>query len=73
MDDEAADNDPIFDGRLRLAQLRALHEELSAAVDALQGALQPDQIQVARVKKRKLLLKDQISRLESALTPDLIA
>ena len=73
MDDEGADNDPIFDGRLRLAQLRTLHEGMSAEVLALQDDPRPDQMQLARLKKQKLLLKDKISRLESSLTPDLIA
>jgi len=72
MDEEAGD-DGAFDIRLRLARLRELHEDLSVAVAAIQDTAQPDQIQLARLKKRKLLLKDQIAQLASLLTPDLIA
>ncbi len=71
--DEEADDDGLLDIRLRLARLKELHEDLSVAVAALQDTAQPDQMQLARLKKRKLLLKDQIAQLASLLTPDLIA
>jgi hypothetical protein len=71
--DEEADDDGALDIRLRLNRLRELHEDLSAAVAAIQDTAQPDQIQLARLKKRKLILKDQIAQLASLLTPDLIA
>jgi hypothetical protein len=71
--DEETDEDGFLDIRLRLARLRELHEDLSVAVAAIQDMPQPDQIQLARLKKRKLLLKDQIAQLASLLTPDLIA
>jgi hypothetical protein len=72
-DDEAG---PIVDEgalRARLATLRVEHEDLDAAVVALEGVAQPDQIRVARLKKKKLALRDEIVRLEDQLTPDIIA
>ncbi len=58
---------------LRLSLIRVEHRDLDAAIDALidQGA--PDQLQLARLKKRKLRLKDEMMQLESALVPDIIA
>ncbi|NMN05796.1 MULTISPECIES: DUF465 domain-containing protein [unclassified Novosphingobium] len=59
--------------RKRLEALRLEHRDLDVAIDALtlNGAV--DQLQVARLKKRKLLLRDQISMLEDYLIPDIIA
>ncbi len=57
----------------RIAELRQEHQDLDAAVAALQLAPQPDQIRIARLKKRKLALRDQIAALEDQLTPDIIA
>ena len=59
--------------RRRLAALRIEHRDLDAAIDALGLAGSQDQLQIARLKKRKLLLKDQISFFEDYLTPDIIA
>ena len=59
--------------RKRLATLRIEHRDLDAAIDALTGAGATDQLQIARLKKRKLLLKDQIAFFEDYLTPDIIA
>lgn len=59
--------------RKRLATLRLEHRDLDAAIDALSGAGATDQLQVARLKKRKLRLKDQIAILEDYLIPDIIA
>ena len=59
--------------RKRLGALKIEHRDLDAAMDALEAAGSTDQLQIARLKKRKLLLKDQISRLESELIPDLNA
>jgi hypothetical protein len=58
---------------LQLARLRQEHQDLDAAVHALQETPLPDQLRIARLKKRKLSLRDQIARLENQLTPDLIA
>lgn len=59
--------------RKRLESLRIEHRDLDAAIDALTAAGSTDQLQIARLKKRKLRLKDQISLLEDALLPDIIA
>ena len=59
--------------RKRLESLRIEHRDLDAAIDALTESGSTDQLQIARLKKRKLRLKDQISLLEDALLPDIIA
>jgi hypothetical protein len=59
--------------RACIAELRQEHQDLSDAVDALAGLPSPDQLQIARLKKKKLILRDEISRLEDQLTPDIIA
>ena len=57
----------------RLRQLRIEHRDLDDVIHRLQLDLYVDQVQLRRLKKRKLLLKDQIARLESQLIPDLNA
>lgn len=57
----------------RLAQLRQEHRDLDAAIEALRGTGTPDQLQLARLKKRKLRLKDEIMIMEDQLIPDIIA
>ena len=63
--------------RKRLEMLRIEHRDLDAAIDALTGAAHNggghDQLQIARLKKRKLKLKDQMAMLEDYLIPDIIA
>lgn len=54
----------------RVAELRVEHRDLDAAILRLQLDIEADELAVKRLKKRKLLLKDQIARLESALIPD---
>jgi hypothetical protein len=56
-----------------LARLKQEHRDLDMAIDALESIITGDQLQVQRLKKRKLSLKDQIIRLEDQLTPDIIA
>ena len=57
----------------RLAVLRQEHQDLDSAVRAIEEQPLPDQLLVARLKKRKLVLRDQIALLEDQLTPDIIA
>ena len=57
----------------RLQALRTEHRDLDAALAALQTQGAPDQLQLARLKKRKLRLRDEISALEDQLLPDIIA
>ena len=59
--------------RKRLASMKTEHRDLDAAIDALLLAGSTDQLQIARLKKRKLLLRDQISMVEDSLLPDIIA
>ena len=59
--------------RKRLAGLKVEHRDLDSAIDALSDQDGPDQLQVARLKKRKLRLKDQIAMIQDYLTPDIIA
>ncbi len=73
MDDEGQDNDPDAELKASLAALRQAHADLDAAVRALEALPQPDQLRVARLKKQKLVLRDQIAHIDSRLTPDIIA
>jgi hypothetical protein len=57
----------------RLRSLRIEHRDLDDVITRLQMDMYVDEIQLRRLKKRKLLLKDQIARLESELIPDLNA
>lgn len=59
--------------RKRLAMLRTEHRDLDAAINALTDAGSADQLQIARLKKRKLMLRDQIAMIEDQLIPDIIA
>jgi hypothetical protein len=56
-----------------LVRLRIEHGDLNDAINALELVGAVDQLQIQRLKRRKLLLKDQISKLEDQLTPDIIA
>ncbi len=57
----------------KLVRLRLEHRDLDAAIEALRAVPAPDQLQIARLKKRKLRLKDEIALLEDQLIPDIIA
>lgn len=57
----------------RLHALTQEHRDLDAAIDALRGVAGHDQIQLARLKKRKLRLKDEIAVVHDWLVPDIIA
>ena len=57
----------------RLEAARSEHRDLDAAIDALAATIVPDQLRIARLKKRKLRLKDEIAMLEDQLIPDIIA
>jgi hypothetical protein len=71
-DDDPSDESDMAIER-RLSVLREEHQDLDAAVQALEGLPQPDMLQIARLKKKKLALKDKIGRLEDMLMPDIIA
>ena len=57
----------------KLDRLRVEHRDLDTAIAALAGTATPDQLQLARLKKRKLRLRDEIAAVEDALIPDIIA
>lgn len=57
----------------RLELLRSEHRDLDAAIAALNESGATDQLQIARLKKRKLKLRDQITLIEDRLLPDIIA
>ena len=59
--------------RAQLAQLRQEHRDLDAAIEALHNSPGSDLLQVQRLKKRKLHLRDRIIQIEDQLTPDIIA
>ncbi|WP_149894228.1 YdcH family protein [Roseibium aestuarii] len=59
--------------RMELARLRQEHRDLDAAVQALSLTGSADALQLQRLKKKKLSIKDRISALEDQLFPDIIA
>lgn len=59
--------------RARLAIIKEEHRDMDAAIEAIQSGSVFDLLQVQRLKKRKLMLKDEISKLEALLLPDIIA
>ncbi len=67
--------DSINENQLQetLVQLRQEHRDLDNAINALEQSGHGDQLQLKRLKKKKLCLKDQISEIEDQLFPDIIA
>jgi hypothetical protein len=57
----------------RLDLLRQEHRDLDVAIAALAATGVPDQLQIARLKKRKLRLRDEAAMIEDTLIPDIIA
>jgi hypothetical protein len=57
----------------RLFALRTEHRDLDEVITRLASRAPVDQLELQRLKKRKLLLKDQIAKIESELLPDIIA
>ena len=77
MSDDSEDNDNVdrelFRNIEKLRQLRIEHRDLDQIIARLALDIHVDEVQMRRLKKRKLLLKDQIARLESQSIPDLNA
>ena len=72
MADEVA-NDAAGDPAGELSRLREEHRDLDEAIEALKLSVAVDQLQLQRLKKRKLILRDRIGYLEDQITPDIIA
>jgi hypothetical protein len=67
-----------MDGRLetlreRLNQLKQQHRDFDAAITSLEMTGTADQLQLRRLKKHRLMLKDQIAQIEDQMLPDIIA
>ncbi len=68
------DNDDNIESlRQRLAELKSEHRDLDDVIARIGETAPFDQVQIKRLKKRKLLLKDLIARIDSRLLPDIIA
>lgn len=72
-DQETNANRDLFKNIERLRGLRIEHRDLDDVISRLSMDFKVDELQMKRLKKRKLMLKDQIARLESQLIPDLNA
>ena len=70
-DEPSADSDQAL--KVQIQQLRQDHQDLDASILALEAAPLPDMLMIARLKRKKLALRDQITLLEDQLTPDIIA
>ena len=72
-DEESNVNTDLFKNIERLRQLRIEHRDLDDIISRLTMDFKVDELQMKLLKRRKLMLKDQIARLESQLIPDLNA
>ena len=57
----------------RVKALRQEHADLDASIEALAAMPVPDQLRIARIKRRKLALRDEIVKIEARILPDIIA
>jgi hypothetical protein len=69
----AMDEEERRELKAQLGRLQQEHRDLDAAIEALQNSPGSDVLQVQRLKKRKLQLRDRIGFIEDQLTPDIIA
>ncbi|MFN4041517.1 MAG: YdcH family protein [Brevundimonas sp.] len=71
------DDDPINEAeealRARLKALQQEHADLDASIEALGHMPVPDQLMIARMKRKKLTLRDEIVKIEGRILPDIIA
>ena len=67
-----SDDQDQAQARMKLARLKLEHDDFHAAIDAM-VAQRCDPLQVQRMKKKKLELKDRIAKVKSTLIPDIIA
>ncbi len=73
MNDDSNVNRDLFKNIERLRSLRIEHRDLDDVIARLSMDFNADEVQIKRLKRRKHMLKDQITRLESQLIPDLNA
>ena len=73
MTDQGVEDGSDAEIRRELVRLRQAHQDLDAAVHALETHPPRDQLRIARLKKQKLSLRDTIAVLDDRLNPDLIA
>ena len=71
--DEQANDDDRAGWKAELEHLRQEHRDLDSAIEALLHIGTADRLQIQRLKKRKLALRDRMSFLDDQLTPDIIA
>jgi hypothetical protein len=67
------ESDEIRELRATLLKLKQEHRDLDSAINALEESGLANQLQLKRLKKKKLFLKDEIARIEDQLLPDIIA
>lgn len=72
-DDDASTGAGDASIRVRVMALRQEHHDLDASIHALEAMPLPDQLMIARLKRKKLSLRDEISVLEDQILPDIIA
>jgi hypothetical protein len=72
-DDTPAITEEMAELKARVNHLRQEHADLDASIEALGQAAIPDQLMIARLKRKKLALKDEIVKLEDRILPDIIA
>lgn len=66
-----SEEDAAFQAKLKL--LRQEHADLDASIEALAHMPIPDQLMIARLKRKKLVLRDEITKIEDRILPDIIA
>ncbi len=72
-DDEPYLSDDELALLAELKELRLEHADLDASIEALSHMPAPDQLMIARLKRKKLILRDEIVKIESRILPDIIA
>lgn len=73
MNDEQVPDEVELILRKRLAVLQQEHADLGASIEALSHMPIPDQLRIARLKRKKLTLRDEIVKIEARILPDIIA
>lgn len=72
-DDTPAITEEMAELQARVNHLRQEHADLDASIEALAHMPIPDQLMIARLKRKKLVLRDEIVKVESLILPDIIA